>query len=212
MIATGARACRPRRPATTPSSSITSRPSNASLESLLQADCGAPPHDGVADRLIPSSLQGDSKRKPVNSHHKTVARTCLEGAESNTMTFPQIVGTLMRKGFEGYLVDFRRSVTVYYLPSGDSVELPTHRHHDAGDTGSTRPRSRRRSRKPQQLVPGYTYKGFCGKVVSAGCAGYMVSFSGRRALHFGRVRRKPMSNTFRISASRRSRCRGNPRP
>ncbi len=39
----------------------------------------------------------------------------------------------------------------------------------------------------QALVPGYTYKGFCDKVKRAGCAGYMVSFSGRRAVYFGRT-------------------------
>lgn len=123
----------------------------------------------------------------MNSHHKTVARTCLEGAESNTMTFPQIVGTLMREGFEGYLVDFRRSVTVYYLPSGDSVELPTHVTTTPVTQAFNSALIQAAVKEAQQLVPGYTYKGFCGKVVSAGCAGYMVSFSGRRALYFGRT-------------------------
>jgi len=38
-----------------------------------------------------------------------IAQTCLQGAETDTMTFPQIVGTLMREGFESYAIDFRRS-------------------------------------------------------------------------------------------------------
>ena len=42
-------------------------------------------------------------------------------------------------------------------------------------------------REAQQQVPGYTYKGFCEKAVSAGCAGYIVSFSGRQALYVGRT-------------------------
>ena len=42
-------------------------------------------------------------------------------------------------------------------------------------------------REAQQQVPGYTYKGFCEKAVLAGCAGYVVSFSGRRALYVGRT-------------------------
>ena len=42
-------------------------------------------------------------------------------------------------------------------------------------------------REAQQLIPGYTYKGFCSKVAAAGCAGYIVSFSGRRALYLGRT-------------------------
>ena len=42
-------------------------------------------------------------------------------------------------------------------------------------------------REAQQQVPDYTYRGFCEKVASAGCAGYTVSFSGRRALYIGRT-------------------------
>jgi uncharacterized protein YbcV (DUF1398 family) len=42
-------------------------------------------------------------------------------------------------------------------------------------------------REAQQLVPGYTYAGFCAKVMAAGCAGYIVSFVGRRAVYFGRT-------------------------
>ncbi len=39
----------------------------------------------------------------------------------------------------------------------------------------------------QALVTGYTYKGFCAKVAGAGCAGYLVSFIGRRVLYYGRT-------------------------
>ena len=42
-------------------------------------------------------------------------------------------------------------------------------------------------REAQELVPGYTYKGFCAKVAEAGCAGYVVSLLGRRVLYFGRT-------------------------
>jgi hypothetical protein len=31
------------------------------------------------------------------------------------------------------------------------------------------------------------YKGFCEKVLAAGCAGYIVSLAGRRAVYFGRT-------------------------
>ena len=42
-------------------------------------------------------------------------------------------------------------------------------------------------REAQKLVPGYTYAGFCAKVMAAGCAGYIVSMLGRRVLYFGRT-------------------------
>ena len=42
-------------------------------------------------------------------------------------------------------------------------------------------------REAQNLVPGYTYKGFCAKAKAAGCAAYIVSFAGKRAVYFGRT-------------------------
>lgn len=123
----------------------------------------------------------------MNPRMKDIAHKCLEGAESNTMTFPQIVSTLMEAGFEGYFVDFRRGMVSYYLPSGDSVEL-------SGATASIPVAAafnaavvREAIREAQTLAPGYTYKGFVTKVAGAGCAGYIVSFLGRRVLYFGRT-------------------------
>jgi hypothetical protein len=54
---------------------------------------------------------------------EAIARNCLEGAESNGMTFPQIVSTLIAVGFEGYSVDLRRGTIAYYSPSGEAVEF-----------------------------------------------------------------------------------------
>ena len=123
----------------------------------------------------------------MDDHKKSVAKTCLEGAEGNTMTFPQIVNTLMQEGFEGYLIDFRREVAIFYMPDGDSVELPTHRIGVPVAPAFDSALIQAAIKEAQQLVPGYTYKGFCRKAASAGCAGYIVSFSGRRALYFGRT-------------------------
>jgi hypothetical protein len=39
----------------------------------------------------------------------------------------------------------------------------------------------------QRLMPGYNYAGFRAKIMAAGCAGYIVSFIGRRAVYFGRT-------------------------
>ena len=116
---------------------------------------------------------------------EAIARKCLKGAESNSMTFPQVVSTLMGAGFEGYSVDFRRGRVAYYSPSGETVEfsgkpaLPV-----AADFDATAVKEA--IREAQMLVPGYTYKGFIAKVAGAGCAGYMVSFLGRRVLYFAR--------------------------
>ena len=103
------------------------------------------------------------------------------------MTFPQIVGTLIQDGFESYSIDYRRAKAIYYRPDGDSVELATHRFDvPVAETFSTAA-IQAAIREAQQLAPGYTYAGFCRKVIDAGCAGYIVSFSGRRAVYFGRT-------------------------
>jgi len=41
---------------------------------------------------------------------EAIAQECLKRAESDSMTFPQVVSTLMGAGFEGYSVDFRKGV------------------------------------------------------------------------------------------------------
>jgi uncharacterized protein YbcV (DUF1398 family) len=114
---------------------------------------------------------------------EVIAKKCIDGAESNSMTFPQVVATLTGAGFEGYSVDFRRGMVAYYLPNGESVEfsgskptLPVAAEFDATAV-------REAIREAQTLVSGYTYKGFIAKVAGAG---YMVSFLGRRVLYFAR--------------------------
>lgn len=51
----------------------------------------------------------------------TTALTCFQGAESGRLSFPQILGLLSAAGFEGYMVDFRRGESSYFLPDGDSA-------------------------------------------------------------------------------------------
>ena len=116
-----------------------------------------------------------------------IAQSCLRGAEQDSMTFPQIVGLLIEQGFESYFVDFRRARAIYYRPDGDSVELPMHPAPAPIAPGFDKASVEAAIREAQQLVAGYTYAGFCQKVMTAGCAGYLVSFSGRRALYFGRT-------------------------
>ncbi len=103
------------------------------------------------------------------------------------MTFPQSVAKLMDAGFDGYLVDLRRAARTFYVPDGESLDLSTAEtapnvasHFDAEGIKVA-------IREAQTLVPGYTYRGFCAKVAAAGCAGYLVSLSGRRVLYFGRT-------------------------
>ncbi|BBE71326.1 DUF1398 domain-containing protein [Oharaeibacter diazotrophicus] len=123
----------------------------------------------------------------MDERRQTTARTCLEAAEHGTMAFPEIVATLAAAGFESYAVDFRRATATYYLPDGDSIALPSLRVEEPVAAMFDTARVRAAIREAQQNAPGYTYAGFCRKVVAAGCAGYVVSFTGRRALYVGRT-------------------------
>jgi hypothetical protein len=53
----------------------------------------------------------------LDTRQRAIARQCLEGAESGTMTLPQVVGTLMAADFDGYFVDLRLGEATYYLPT-----------------------------------------------------------------------------------------------
>lgn len=116
-----------------------------------------------------------------------IAQRCLDSAAGDTMTFPQIVGTLSEAGFERYVVDLQRGVVTYSLADGESVELRSATPHGPVAAAFDAAAIQAAIREAQTLAPGYTYEGFCAKVTAAGCAGYQVSFLGRRAVYYGRT-------------------------
>jgi uncharacterized protein YbcV (DUF1398 family) len=123
----------------------------------------------------------------MKQQHREVAQSCLSGAESGSMTFPQIVQTLVEAGFEGYLVDFRQGSTTYYLPDDEPIQLKAGHAARLVAERFDVDKIVRAIRDAQQLVAGYTYGGFRNTVTEAGCAGYFVSFPGKRVLYFGRA-------------------------
>jgi uncharacterized protein YbcV (DUF1398 family) len=123
----------------------------------------------------------------MNDEMIATARACLVASEQGSLTFPEIVGRLIAAGFESYAIDFRRARATYYTADGDSVEIPTHQVETPVAPIFDVTAIQAAIREAQQLVAGYTYPGFCRKVAAAGCAGYIVSFSGRRAIYIGRT-------------------------
>lgn len=115
-----------------------------------------------------------------------IAERCLAAAHDGSLSFPEIVGTLIEAGFEGYIVDYRRNTTAYYLPDGDSVLLEMPRHEGGVAAEFNAAGVEACVREAQANAPGYTYAGFCRKAKAQGCAGYIVSFLGRRVVYFGR--------------------------
>ena len=122
----------------------------------------------------------------MNTDWQDVARATHEGAESGGMAFPESLRMLIEAGFDGYAVDFRRATRAYYMPDGAAVELNTDRTGPVAEQFDTAV-IKEAVREAQALVPGYTYKGFCAKVMAAGCAGYLVSLIGKRVLYYGRT-------------------------
>ena len=116
-----------------------------------------------------------------------VAERCLRAAEDGSMNFPQIVGELIAAGFESYAVDYRRGTATYYRPDGQSVELAMRAPDGAVAAGFDMAAIQAAIRAAQADGPAYSYDWFCRTVMAAGCAGYLVSFLGRRAVYFGRT-------------------------
>lgn len=123
----------------------------------------------------------------MDAERISIAETCLRAAHDGSLSFPEIVGKLIAAGFEGYTVDYRRNSQTYYLPDGDSVMMDMQRPagNVAADFDATE--VERLVRWAQANPADYSYVAFCEKVKGAGCAGYLVSFLGRRVVYFGRT-------------------------
>jgi uncharacterized protein YbcV (DUF1398 family) len=122
----------------------------------------------------------------MTSEPQPIAVRCLRGAETDAMSFPEIVATLIGAGFEGYLTDLRAGETRYYGPDDGMVALAHEGARHAVAAAFDESAIRAAIRDAQAQAPGYRYLGFLDTIAAAGCAGYLVSFPGRRVLYFGR--------------------------
>jgi uncharacterized protein YbcV (DUF1398 family) len=121
----------------------------------------------------------------MDAQRTAIARSCLDAAYDRTMAFPAIVGTLVQAGFDGYLVDYRRNTTTYYLADGDTVLMDNPPADARVAPIFDQAGIAAQVRWAQADPPDYSYAAFCRNVKALGCAGYIVSFSGRRVLYFG---------------------------
>lgn len=123
----------------------------------------------------------------MNADHTAIAQHCLNAAYDGSLSFPAIVGKLIVAGFEGYAVDYRRNSQTYFHPDVDPIDLalPHAEQPIAADFAPNAVEAL--VRWAQADDPGYTYAAFCEQVMAAGCAGYLVSFTGRRVVYYGRT-------------------------
>ncbi|HWU63874.1 MAG TPA: DUF1398 domain-containing protein [Ensifer sp.] len=122
----------------------------------------------------------------MDADHIAIAETCLDAAHDGTLSFPEIVGRLIGAGFEGYMVDYRANSQTYYLPDGDHVTLSMPASPGSVEAAFDPEGVERMVHWAQSGAADYTYEGFSEGVKKAGCAGYLVSFLGRRVVYFGR--------------------------
>ena len=123
----------------------------------------------------------------MDAERIAIAKDCVDAAHDGSLSFPQILCKLMNAGFEGYAVDYRRSSQTFYLPDGDSVTLDTAPPQAPVSAGFDADGVAALVRWAQADGPDYSYEAFCTRVKAAGCAGYLVSFPGRRVVYYGRT-------------------------
>ncbi len=123
----------------------------------------------------------------MDAERISIAETCLNAAHDGSLSFPDIVGKLIAAGFEGYLVDYRRGSQTNYLPDGDGVTMEMQPSAGTVAAAFDAAEIERLVRWAQAKPADYNYVAFSEKAKAAGCAGYLVSFLGRRVVYFGRT-------------------------
>ena len=116
-----------------------------------------------------------------------IAMRCHDAAYNKTMAFPEIVGTLMNAGYEGYAVDYRRNTTTYFCADGKSVMLENPPSEGSVAAAFDQSELAAQIKWAQANPPEYSYAAFCKNVKALGCAGYFVSILGKRVLYVGRT-------------------------
>jgi uncharacterized protein YbcV (DUF1398 family) len=120
----------------------------------------------------------------MNTNQIAVIEDCGARSLAGTITFPEVVRRLNETGVERYHADFSRAEKTYYLPGGQThvcplapLDHPIAAQFSAGDVEASIRRSQRGQIK---------YVEFLRQVMAAGCVGYFVQITGRRAIYFGR--------------------------
>jgi uncharacterized protein YbcV (DUF1398 family) len=115
--------------------------------------------------------------------NEIIAET-TEGSLSGTLTFPEVVRTLIAAGVESYRVDLYRREKIGYRPGGESAVVPM-------------------GFEPAEVAPTFseeavvaalrasqrgeiTYPTFLARIAAAGTTSYTVFVAGRCACYVGR--------------------------
>mgnify|MGYP000879412025 CR=1 FL=1 len=121
----------------------------------------------------------------VQTNLKDIAHSCAIAAYEGSMSFPQIVAKLSETGFEGYWVDYRTHQQTFYHSTQQSFIVKVAAFEIAIAATFDAPKIAQLIRWAQQGTADYNYIAFCEQIIKAGCAGYLVSLTGKRVVYLG---------------------------
>lgn len=120
-----------------------------------------------------------------------VFREATAGSIAETVNFPTVVGKLIEVGAEGYHCDLYRREKTYYMPDGRSHVEPEAELDPVEFNGNNIARDFDEAPIVAALravqTGAITYVEFLRRIMKAGCVGYQVCITGKRALYFGRA-------------------------
>ena len=118
--------------------------------------------------------------EPIQSLIRETAQASAEGR----IHFGQVIGQLVAAGVESYAADYRAHRTAYYLPDGQTLDIPLDVP-DAAIAGDFDARALQAAIRGSQRGE-VKYPEFKRLSCAAGCIGYTVWIAGRHVTYFGR--------------------------
>lgn len=130
--------------------------------------------------VVDMNTEGQAMREET----RQVVQDCATASHAGRIQFGEVVARLAAAGIERYQVDFVRGDATYYTAEGATALVPasplspppTARFSAAGVAAAVR----------GAQAGSLAYPDFCVRAAEAGCAGYLVSITGRRVVYLGR--------------------------
>lgn len=116
---------------------------------------------------------------------ESVVVECTRASDEERKSFPVIIAELIGAGVERYHADLVKHEKTYYTPAGQSFVVASHPSDQAPAQAFVAEQIEAAVRASQGQQIGY--REFCRRVLEAGCAGYWVSITGKRAVYYGRT-------------------------
>lgn len=115
---------------------------------------------------------------------EAVIRETSAASAGGRLHFGQVVERLAAAGVESYLADYRAGRTTYYLPDGETLDVPLeasgHRMADSFDDEAL-VAAIRGAQRGEVMYPDFKRLSW-----AAGCVGYTVWITGRHVTYVGR--------------------------